>query len=230
MASSRVPMTLRDFFFTDPFFKSSWDHFDKLREEMLKESNDFWKSVEEDMKRMDASMASMMSSSSSRMLEERSSSNQSMSKNTSTELANVSDDMFNPWFFPRRWMLPRMLSRDDGKLASLDLFQHKDDQVIRIKDDESKFEISLDTQGYKPDEIKVNVHGNVLTVEAKHEEKGANNFVARQFCRKYTLPEGCESVKVNSNLSSDGILMVTAPKKLAIKSAANMSIPVEIKH
>ncbi len=56
MASSgdenRVPVTLRDFFFTDPFFKSSWDDFDRIRQEMLKESKDFWSSVEKDMKQV----------------------------------------------------------------------------------------------------------------------------------------------------------------------------------
>ena len=37
--------------------------------------------------------------------------------------------------------------------------------------------------------IQVNVAGGVLGVEAKHEEKGDNKFVLRQFSRKYTLPE-----------------------------------------
>merc|ERR1712080_437064 len=32
MASSRVPVTLRDFFFDDAFFKSTWDDFEKVRE------------------------------------------------------------------------------------------------------------------------------------------------------------------------------------------------------
>merc|ERR1712113_396699 len=30
MAQSRVPVTMRDFFFDDPFFKNSWDDFDKV--------------------------------------------------------------------------------------------------------------------------------------------------------------------------------------------------------
>ena len=37
--------------------------------------------------------------------------------------------------------------------------------------------------------LQVNVAGGVLGVEAKHEEKGDNKFVLRQFSRKYTLPE-----------------------------------------
>ena len=30
-----------------------------------------------------------------------------------------------------------------------------DDQIIRVKDDDAKFELSLDTHGFRPDEIKV---------------------------------------------------------------------------
>ena len=87
-------------------------------------------------------------------------------------------------------------------------------------------------------------------MEAKHEEKGDNKFVLRQFSRKYTLPEvsfasnevkwdsnlkllnviqGCEAARVNSNLSSDGVLVISAPKRQAIKAAAgatNTPIPV----
>merc|ERR1712107_102524 len=33
-------MTMRDFFFDDPFFKSSWEDFDKVREKMFQDSRD----------------------------------------------------------------------------------------------------------------------------------------------------------------------------------------------
>ena len=160
-----------------------------------------------------------------------------------------SDSMLVPSIFPRRWMMPRMFGMLDtgalanttggafgedffsDKLSKMNLFQDKgDEQIIRVKDDDAKFELSLDTHGFRPDEIKVNVAGGVLGVEAKHEEKGDNKFVLRQFSRKYTLPEGCEAARVNSNLSSDGVLVISAPKRQAIKTAAagatNTPIPV----
>ena len=49
----------------------------------------------------------------------------------------------------------------------------------RLKDDDSSFEVSLDTHDYRPDELKVSVEGGTLTVEAKHEEKGEGKFVSR---------------------------------------------------
>jgi HSP20 family molecular chaperone IbpA len=147
-----------------------------------------------------------------------------------------SDSLMAPsWFFPRRWMsmMPNVDFDEDlfsNKMKSLNLFpEQKDDQVIRMKDDNSKFELSLDTHGYRPDEIKVNVAGGCLSVDAKHEEKEEGKFVSRQFSRKYTLPEGCEAGKVNSNLSSDGVLVISAPKRQAVKQEGNSSITVEVK-
>merc|ERR1711872_215366 len=52
MTDSRVPMTMRDFFFDDPFFKSSWDNFDQVRERMFQESRDMWKKFDEDFRDM----------------------------------------------------------------------------------------------------------------------------------------------------------------------------------
>jgi len=52
MAEKRVPMTMRDFFFDDPFFQSSWADFDKVRDAMFAESRDMWKRFDEDFRQM----------------------------------------------------------------------------------------------------------------------------------------------------------------------------------
>merc|ERR1739848_798296 len=49
---SRVPVTMRDFFFDDPFFKNSWEDFDKVREAMFSESRDMWSRFDEDFRDM----------------------------------------------------------------------------------------------------------------------------------------------------------------------------------
>jgi len=254
-SESRVPMTLRDSFFNDDFFRNSWEDFDKLRQQMMAESQNFWRRAEQEMKMLESSSSSAMqqqsSSSSSSNAVRKESSSSSSGTTSSGAGANPrdlmrSDSMLVPSMFPRRWMMPRMFGMMDSgaldsmpafgedffsdKLSKMNLFQDKgDDQIIRVKDDDAKFELSLDTHGFRPDEIKVNVAGGVLGVEAKHEEKGDNKFVLRQFSRKYTLPEGCEAARVNSNLSSDGVLVISAPKRQAIKAAAgatNTPIPV----
>merc|ERR1712186_220560 len=123
----------------------------------------------------------------------------------------------NGWMFPRRWTLPG-LSSDITR--DLDIFKSKDNEVIRVKEDEKKMEVSLDTSQYRPDELKVSVDKGVVTVEGKHEEKAedGSKMVSRMFSKRYTLPSSAKAEDVVSNLSSDGVLVITAPKKnLAIK-------------
>ena len=56
---SRVPMTLRDSFFNDDFFRNSWEDFDALRQQMMSESQSFWKRAEQEMKMLESSSSAM---------------------------------------------------------------------------------------------------------------------------------------------------------------------------
>merc|ERR1711915_945947 len=90
-----------------------------------------------------------------------------------------------------------------------------------MKADDGQVKLSYDTSGYKPDELKVSVDKGVLTVEGKHEEKdeAGQRMVSRMFSRKQTLPKDVKSEDIVSNLSSEGVLTVTAPRNnLAIKN------------
>ena len=88
----------------------------------------------------------------------------------------------------------------------------------------------MDTSLYKPDELKVNVMQNNLTVEAKHTEKSEDgrSFVSKQFCRRYTLPRDCKAELLASNLSADGVLVISAPKYSQIPEAveAGRNVPI----
>merc|ERR1711879_575745 len=98
------------------------------------------------------------------------------------------------WMFPRRWMLPALTTDFP---TNMELFKTKDSEVIRVKEDDSKLEVSLA------------VSNGVLVVEGKHEEKAedGSKMVARSFSRKYSLPASAEADQVASNLSSDGVLV-----------------------
>ena len=219
--SSRVPLTLRDYFFQDPFFKNAWEDFDRIQQEMARQSREFWTRVRQD------NLALMQDSN----VEDGSSNNKDIIGKDDFFKAGEGE-MAAPFLFPRRWMLPRFLSRDESdRLFPSEFFDlKKEEQVLSVKEDDSKFELSLDTHDYRPDEIKVNVQGGALSVEARHEEKGDGRFVSRQFSRKYTLPQGCEPHRVVSNLSSDGVLMITAPKRKALKEEAGArAVPIEMK-
>lgn len=82
-----------------------------------------------------------------------------------------------------------------------------------IKTDKDKFQVNLDVQHFDPEEISVKTSDGFVVVEGKHEErKDEHGYISRQFKRRYALPEGCNPETVESKLSSDGVLTVTAPR------------------
>lgn len=216
MSGSRVPVTMRDFFFDDPFFKNSWDDFDKVREAMFQESRDMWKKFDEDFRNM-ACMSNNIMLESSEDDQKESMGTTSTNKDARSLMRQDSKSRWeNGWMFPRKWMMPAL----NTDFPTMDIFKTKDNEVIRVKEDEGKMEVSLDTSQYRPDELKVSVSDGVLLVEGKHEEKAedGSKMVSRMFSRKYSLPPSTKHEEVVSNLSSDGVLVITAPKKpMAIK-------------
>ncbi|XP_011494036.1 PREDICTED: protein lethal(2)essential for life [Ceratosolen solmsi marchali] len=99
--------------------------------------------------------------------------------------------------------------------------------VSKVQHDKDKFQVIIDVQQFKPEEITVKTVDNCIVVEAKHEEKkDEHGFVSRQFIRRYLLPEGHDIGNVESSLSSDGVLTVTAPA-LAIAAPGEKIIPIQ---
>lgn len=77
------------------------------------------------------------------------------------------------------------------------------------------FQVALNVENFKPEEISVKVADNTVIVEAKHEERSEDNesYVSRQFSRRYVLPDEYNIKDVVSTLSADGILTVKVPPK-----------------
>merc|ERR1719447_363278 len=134
--------------------------------------------------------------------------------NNNVEHKSVSkfDDDLGGWMKPRKWMLPSL--KDDKFFSSF-----SDSGVINMTEDDSKMEISLNTSGYSPSELKVNVADDVLIIEGKHEEKTqeGHTMVSRQFRRQYGLSSDVKKTEVVSNFSQDGVLVVTLPKEKRFK-------------
>jgi len=79
-------------------------------------------------------------------------------------------------------------------------------------------QVNLDVQQFKPEEIAVKVVDNSIVVEGKHEErKDDHGFVSRSFTRRYVLPENIDSATIQSSLSSDGVLQISAAPKVSIQ-------------
>jgi len=80
--------------------------------------------------------------------------------------------------------------------------------------DNDKFQVILDVQQFTPNEITVKTTEKFVVVEGKHEEKAdEHGYISRQFTRKYALPANTNPNDVQSSLSSDGVLTITAARK-----------------
>ncbi|XP_044015898.1 protein lethal(2)essential for life-like [Aphidius gifuensis] len=109
-----------------------------------------------------------------------------------------------------------------------ELLRNAESATSTVKPDKDKFQVILDVQQFKPEEIDVKVKDKFVTVEAKHEEKqDEHGWISRQFQRKYLIPEQCDLAKVNSSLSSDGVLTITVPRKPEKAIENERSIKIE---
>ncbi|XP_026825398.1 heat shock protein 27-like [Ooceraea biroi] len=90
--------------------------------------------------------------------------------------------------------------------------------------------VCLDVQQFEPDEITVKVLDDFVVVEGKHEEKkDEHGSISRHFIRKYMVPEQCDSEKLTSTLSLDGVLTITAPRKPEAEEARKERV-INIEH
>ncbi|XP_047098323.1 alpha-crystallin B chain-like [Schistocerca piceifrons] len=84
----------------------------------------------------------------------------------------------------------------------------------KIERSKDGFKVTLDVKHFKEGDVKVKVVGNDVVVEAEHDERqDEHGYISRSLKRKYPLPDNVDSDKVRTELSSDGILTITAPKK-----------------
>lgn len=124
--------------------------------------------------------------------------------------------------------VPRFLTRcPAGYVRNWKSAASSSDAGSTVTFDKDKFEAVLDVQQFKPEEISVKVTGdNIITVEGKHEEKkDEHGQIYRHFIRRYVLPKGCDIDKVESKLSSDGVLTITSPRT-DVEKIEHKSIPI----
>lgn len=99
--------------------------------------------------------------------------------------------------------------------------------LVDITEDEKEYVIKAELPEVKKEDIKLNVHDDVLTLSGERkyekEEKGKRyHRVERSygsFLRSFTLPEDADGTKVSAEYK-DGLLMVRVPKSEKAKPKA----------
>ncbi|XP_027888019.1 crystallin, alpha B, b isoform X1 [Xiphophorus couchianus] len=112
-----------------------------------------------------------------------------------------------PLVWPFSWSLPWM------RPSFMRWFNWPENGHSEMRMEKDRFVIYLDVKHFSPDELSVSVSDEFITVHAKHEDRQDDHgFVSREFLRKYRLPSGVLGADITSNLSSDGVLTITAPR------------------
>jgi len=155
---------------------------------------------------------------------------------------SVFDQEFGHGLMPSQLIAPRLtdhyqlIPRDFQRRSPLSYYRPWGDLMRQmegggtstLKADKDKFEVSLDVQHFKPEEINVKVVDKFVIVEGKHEEKQDDHgTISRHFVRKYMIPDQCDIDQVGSNLSSDGVLSITVPRKEQPKLTNEKVVKIE---
>lgn len=120
-----------------------------------------------------------------------------------------------------------MLNEQVGKFERNVFFTPRTD----VMENAEIFEIQMTLPGLKKDEIKIELEGDVLTINGerklKNDSKEAKYHVVEsfygKFTRSFTLPENVNKEKVDATLE-EGILRLSIPKMEVKENKASISI------
>jgi HSP20 family protein len=106
--------------------------------------------------------------------------------------------------------------------------------ALDVVERDDKYVLRADVPGIKPDEVKIEVDGDVLTVSAEHEEseeETKDNYLRRErrsgwFSRTVTLPKGVSADQIGA-MVKDGVVEVSFPKPGKEKREAVTITPKE---
>jgi HSP20 family protein len=90
--------------------------------------------------------------------------------------------------------------------------------AIDVERDDGNLVVRADVPGIKPDEVKIEIDNDILTVSGQHEEskeKKDKHFLRRErrygsFSRSLALPAGVDAKKIKAK-THDGVVEVTVP-------------------
>merc|ERR1712241_816019 len=175
----------------EPFFSSTWDEFDQMRNQMMEKNHGFWDKVDQDMKEFEKCVSQM---------------------ETDMDNANAPLRPSVP-----SWALPEDHKKNWPMIGNCTESGRSECEVVKLETTESKWEVELDVAKFKPEDLKVAVVGDLVTISGSQTEQFIGNDTSsntvRSFTKRYTLPSGCDPDPLSSSLTVSGNLKVTCPRK-----------------
>merc|ERR1712110_7611 len=116
----------------------------------------------------------------------------------------------------------KMFNSRNSFLASTFENEYPTSNSSSMQVQDNKVEVCLDVSQYEPEELEVKVKDNVVTVRGRQETGSGtgntNTRAARMFTKSFTLPHRVHPAEVESRLTQDGRLVISAPaRKLPAK-------------
>jgi HSP20 family protein len=106
---------------------------------------------------------------------------------------------------------------------------------VNVKETDKSYELELVAPGLKKEDFKINVHGDMLTVNFEHQDEQQQQnksegwlrkeYQKRSFSRTFNLDDAIDANKIDAKYA-DGILHLSLPKK---EGAQTVSRTIEIK-
>ena len=114
--------------------------------------------------------------------------------------------------------LSALRSRFDRMFEELNGGERSRTPAIDVTRDDGNLVVHAELPGVKPDEVKIEVEGDILTVSGEHQEakeKKDKDYLRRErrygsFSRSIALPAGVDAKKIKAK-THDGIVEVTIP-------------------
>merc|ERR1711971_1194206 len=173
----------------EPFFSSTWDEFDQMRNQMMEKNHGFWDKVDQDMKEFEKCVSQM---------------------EADMDSANAPLRPSVP-----SWAVPEDHKKNWPMIGNCT--ETRDCEVVKLETTESKWEVELEVAKFKPEDLKVAVVGDLVTISGTQTEQVIGNDTSsntsRSFTKRYTLPSGCDPDTLSSSLTVSGNLKVTCPRK-----------------
>lgn len=100
-------------------------------------------------------------------------------------------------------------------------------EVLLKRTESGDLQIALDVNGFKPEDLKIQLVDDSLVVEALSESSGEDSFRRNHFKRWFKLPEDCKVEEIKSKLTPDNRLLIDLPGVKPVEQKSR-NIPIEM--
>lgn len=94
---------------------------------------------------------------------------------------------------------------------------------LQVSASNDQFLIQLELPGFRPDDFSLKTRDDVVVLEANHNSGQDDVTTSRQYYKEFNLPQGTMRDQISSAYTSEGVLTISAPRKIDVPEGAELS-------